>query len=146
MVFPPRNLPGEAEKWGRAIEEALGNIDKTARIASQMSDNTTKAVDGVISSGTDTKVELNYEIQRNEETREKLAAAEELIADTRVELEEAQEGFDSRFEDFDEALTTAQGEIEQAKTDLGLIEVDLAPGGGTYERITDALVQAGDAQ
>lgn len=45
-VYPPRNLPGLAEQWGRAVERKLESIDSDFTQLSQSSNNSDRANSG----------------------------------------------------------------------------------------------------
>jgi len=48
-IFPPRNLPGEAEEWGRHVEDRIGLIEGINSLASQNTDNGGRFTGGQIS-------------------------------------------------------------------------------------------------
>lgn len=49
FVFPPRNLPGLAENWGRAVESQVNILDKEITQVSQTVDNGLRATAGQLS-------------------------------------------------------------------------------------------------
>lgn len=74
-VYPPRNLPGSAEVWGRSVENRDEILDRKIDVQVQKTDNGLRAVSGQLAA-------LSKQIEALQATTEKLIDAGQIYSDS----------------------------------------------------------------
>ena len=151
-VLPKRNLPVDAEPWGRRIEEL---VSKLQGLVSRVDMNTSTQIQGLNAQANTTSARWAEHSERMEVMREELSLAAVEVARVAGEVAELEVyfapggEFDQRMDTIDQAIVDfgpMQDRLDDAEAAVSALEVKLAPGGEFDTQLQQAAADVAAVQ